>query len=378
MKKKFYLPGLNSLSKKTVEKIEELERIENQIDEETPLLYQFIHTHNDFYRENFNGLEKCKKREKRLLEFETPNRAKITHEYDMSLNENFNFDNYYYLFNPRNRLSWLKIRQEGDRILIASNDEIKDLVKKKLKEELDRINEADKFFDYIWKNQSGYPCFIKLDRINKTKFLLEAEYFDSVKSIDKKKANIFCPFEERSVFYEYEALRNYSSWLYIRAPKEFDVLVNKEKIEYNRNANQIDFYDDEKDNEHSDPEIKTLTIINTNNLNPIVKLCIDIEIPKSKKMWFNTIYWISFAVCFILGLNLINKIWISIKPLFYTSFTIGDLVNKNSGIIIAIIAGIIATRGWLITEETIFKKYSNYLTWILMLLVVLSIISQCM
>jgi hypothetical protein len=384
MKKKFYLPGLNSLSKKEVQKNDELEAIANQIDDTTPLLYQFIHNPSDFYRENFDGLEKCKRREKRLLEFETPNRAKITHEYDISLDEKFSFDNYYYLFNPENRLSWLKIKQENKRILIASNDIVKLLVKKNLDKEMVKVVlEEEKrvsFFNYIWKNQSGYPCFIKLDETSKDKknILLEAEYFDSVKSKDEKKANIFCPFEERSISYEYEPLRNYSSWLYIRSPKDFNISVNKDRIEYNKNANQIDFYDNEKNKEHSDPEIKTLTIVNINNdLSPIVKFDIDIEIPSSRKIWFSAVYWISLIVCVILGLNLINKIWIyNIKPLCYTPFTISDLADKiDLRITISIIAGIITTRGWLISEETIFKRYSKYLTWILIFLIIFSVIA---
>jgi len=174
-------------------------------------------------------------------------------------------------------------------------------------------------------------------------------------------------------------LRNYSSWLYIRSPKSFNIYVDKNKIEYDRNVNIIDFIDDEVNNQHSDPEIKALTIINnqSDNHDSTVKLNIDIKIPVSKKVWFSAIYWTSLMVCGILGLNLMNKIWISIfKPLCYTPFIISDLADKiDLSITISIIAGIITTRGWLISEETIFKRYSKYLTWMLVLLIIFSVIT---
>jgi hypothetical protein len=359
MKKKFYLPGLYSKSEKKFD-FELQEKVYALDKEKTPLLHQFIQNPTDFYKENFSALEKCKRREKRLLEFETPNRAKITHEYDVFSYKKFNFDTYYYLFNPSSRLNWLKIKQEGRRILIANNDEIKRLVKKKLAEELSIYNEntkgQEKFFNSIWKNQKGYPCFIKLEDIKKQDFLIEIEFFDSIK--EDKQSNKFCcgllsPFDERSISYEYEALKGYSSWLYVRAPKDFNISIDKTnpEIELNKEA---------------DPDINALTI---KDINSTVDILLTISIPPARKLWFKSIYWASLIM---IGL-LLNNVYIKIcKPLFIVDFS---LQNIDLRIVLALVAGIITTRGWLITEETILKRYSKYLTRILVLLVVLSIIS---
>lgn len=45
----------------------------------------FLSNHEAFYKQNFSELVNSIVREKRLIVFETPNRAKITHEYDVSI-----------------------------------------------------------------------------------------------------------------------------------------------------------------------------------------------------------------------------------------------------------------------------------------------------
>ena len=383
MIKEFYLPGLNSKSQKDFKKNEEFETIKQTIQKDTHnFLYDFLFAPNHFYRENFNALEKCKIREKRLIEFETPNRAKITHEYDIQVKSKDVYKDYNYLFNPRNRLSWLKIKQEGKRILIADNDTKKEIVKSKLDSNLKLLfpckNRQDLFFDYIWETQIGYPCFIKLEDIKRENFLIEAEYYDSIKedSENVKNGHLFSPFEERNISYEYYPLKKFSSWLYIRAPKNFNLTIDDNNLEYNENVNQVDCYNEEKNNENSDPDIKTLTIINLNEAQEedyIVKLKFGIRIPKSLRIWFQSIYFISVAVVLLSFFNLINQSYLKFfNPIFENDF-IGKIVNHDSfpSIIIALFAGIIATRGWMISEETILKKYSKYLTYIMLALIVI-------
>lgn len=387
MIKEFYLPGLNSKSKRDFTKNPEFESIKLTIQKiDYDFLYDFLFVPNHFYRDNFNALENCKIREKRLIEFETPNRAKITHEYDIQVTEGKDdvYKGYNYLFNPRNRLSWLKIKQEGKRILVASNDTIKEIVQPVLESDLTKLipdkKSRDSFFDYIWKNQIGYPCFIKVEKIERENFLIEAEYYDSIKENQEniKKGYIFSPFEERNISYEYYPLKSYSSWLYVRAPKNFNLTIDREKLEYNENVNLIECYDEETKN-NSDPDIKTLTIINlkeAEEIDYIVKLNIGIRIPKSLKIWFKSIYFISSAVVLLSLINLINSICLLFcKPIFECDL-IGKIVDDNNfnGVIIALFAGIIATRGWMISEETILKKYSKYLTIIMLALIIIPVI----
>jgi len=385
MIKEFYLPGLNSKSKKDFEKNEEFEITKQAINEHLHcFLYDFLYLPDHFYRENFNALEKCKIREKRLIEFETPNRAKITHEYDIQVkNSEGVYKDYNYLFNPKNRLSWLKIKQEGKRILIADNETKKNIVKSKLNSNLKQLipdkSKRNSFFNYIWETQICYPCFIKVENIQRENFLIEAEYYDSIKEDceSPKKGHWFSPFEERNISYEYYPLKKFSSWLYIRAPKNFNLTIDDENLRYNKNVNQVDCYNDEKKNDNSDPDIKTLTIINLNVAQEeedyIVKLKFGIRIPKSLRIWFRSIYFISNFVVLLSFLNLLNQSYLKIfNPIFENDF-IGEIVNHSSfpNVIIALLAGIIATRGWLIVEETILKKYSIYLTYIMLLLIII-------
>lgn len=386
MIKEFYLPGLNSKSQKDFTKVSKFENLKLIVKKEThSFLYDFLFVPNHFYRANFNALEKCKIREKRLIEFETPNRAKITHEYDIRTESNIIYDDYNYLFNPRNRLSWLKIKQEGIRILVADNDTIKRKVALKLDADLQKLipekENRNLFFDYIWENQIGYPCFVKVENIGRENFLIEAEYYDSIKEdkVNIKKGNIFSPFEERNISYEYYPLKKSSSWLYIRAPKNFNLTFDNKKIDYNKDVNKVECYNDEKDENNSDPDIKTLTIINlkeTEERDYIVRLNIGIRIPISLKVWFQSIYYISSAIVLLSFLNLINRIYLRFcDPIFGNDF-FGDIVkNENfNAVVIALFAGIIATRGWMISEETILKKYSEYLTVIMLALIIIPIL----
>ena len=91
-----------------------------------------------FYTENFSDLQKHIKREKRLVVFETPSRVSMTHEYTIEgandLSQGFHF-----LFNTRERLSWLKIFLEDRRVSIASRAKVVSLLSKQLGEELEKL-----------------------------------------------------------------------------------------------------------------------------------------------------------------------------------------------------------------------------------------------
>lgn len=57
---------------------------------------------------------------------------------------------YYYLFNPYNRLGWLKIRQGIDRITIAKAIVVKKIVTKALLSELLMFDNPRKIMNEIW------------------------------------------------------------------------------------------------------------------------------------------------------------------------------------------------------------------------------------
>jgi hypothetical protein len=384
MMKKFYLPGLLSISprdfkgKIDADKKAEFDKIIKE-KAHTFRLYEFLYQTNHFYRKNFNTLEKCKIREKRLLAFETPNRCKITHEYDIIVYEKDKdvYNNYNYLFNPINRLNWLKIKQNGKRILIAPNDVIKKMVKSKLEYDLKSFisssKEQDLFFEYIWDLQISYPCFIKIEDISRENFLIEAEYYDSTEETDKntKKCYIFA---EREISYKYYPLRNFTSWLYVQAPKDFNL-----KIECLNDEEKINIVEYDKNNKNSDPDIKTLIIKNLKEADEEsynVEIKIKIEIPESLKCWFNSIFWLSCTVASLLFIHLVNHIFLIPHFNFSHWDPIGKIMSNGNfhKVILAIVAGIVTTRGWLISEETILRRYSKGLTFITLVLIIMSIL----
>lgn len=94
-----------------------------------PNIYSLLTETTKFYTENFSDLQKYIKREKRLVVFETPSRVSMTHEYTIEgvgdISQGFHF-----LFNTRERLSWLKIFLEDKRVSIASRDKVISLLVK--------------------------------------------------------------------------------------------------------------------------------------------------------------------------------------------------------------------------------------------------------
>ena len=370
MKNNYYLPGLNAN-----EQIQE--SLEYCIDQDKmPEVYLFYHNTNAFYRKYFNELDEVKLREKRFLDFETPNRSLITHEYDIQIDDNFDYDKYYYLFNPITRLSWLKISLDNKRLSVANSDLIKEKIRVIIEPELKKYfpTSYQEKFDELWSKKKGLPCFIKLENIGHKGCLLTASYYDSIKkeSRRKTKLELMHPLLERRIKYEYYPLKNKSSWLYIKAPDGFNVKYN---IKEDNSNNLIDYANSY--NQEADPEKISLTIINkknpvVNTIDDTVIINIDIIVPESLKIWFLTIYYLTLATFFFIIGYIINHAYISLfTPIFNTNI-LSKIVNSSNfgGLILAIVGAIIATRGWLIKEETIFKQYSKHLT-IMMILVIL-------
>ncbi len=355
----YYLPGLNGgIGQNSVEQVNEAS---------TPKIYSFLTDIDSFYKKYCKNLDTCKLREKRLLDFETPNRVLITHEYDVEINSDFDYSEYYYLFNPIKRLSWLKIAQDGKRLSVAKESEIKGKIYDILKDELSKVSIT---FDELWTKKNGFPCFIKLEKLQYHSSLITASYYDSIQSKGKEKKSFFCPLMERRIEYDYLPLEGRSSWLYVKAPNNFDIKYNPKSTKAS-DCNMIDFANS------TDPGKVSLTIINHGRYNSskdIVSLSLDVCVPKSLKNWFMCIYYISIVIMSILSLALFNELWllffapmIDCKSLFEILFA-----NTNFGsIIMGLVAAIITTRSWLISEETITKYYSIYITRIMVMILVL-------
>ncbi len=356
MKVKYFLPGLNAKDSKHSQESDKITK------QSMPKTFLFYNDPNSFYKKYCNNLDHSKIREKRFLEFETPNRALITHEYDMQIYNNFDYSKYYYLFNPITRLSWLKISQENKRLSIAGEAEVKTTIQNIIFEEFSHLEDPQQSFDTVWTQKKGFPCFIKLENIGCHNFLLSASYFDSIKRDNKNNKTsfeLFYPFSERNIKYEYDPLKIKSSWLYIKAPKGFNITCNNKKAASANN--EIDFT--HSNNDEADPDKIALTIKNRdkdNSGNNSETIDFNIIIPLSLKVWFLSIYYLSAIIFSCLVLNVVNKLILKIISPIFPNNIIEKLINKSnfSSLIFAIIAAIIATRGWMISEETILKKYS--------------------
>lgn len=366
----YYLPGLNDNS----------QRVSLQSDitnNDTPKIYLFLTNADAFYDKYCRNLDAFKLREKRFLDFETPNRALITHEYDIEISDdNFEYKDYYYLFNPKARLSWLKISQEGKRLSIAGEKVVKSYIKEILQSELSHVSIS---FDEIWQNKIGLPCFIKLERGQYKNFLLTASYYDSIKQNEPSKPfwgkSIFSPLMERRIKYDYLPLKGKSSWLYIKAPNNFNISIDKENIDP-QDVNTIDYANSGK--RDADPGKLSLTIINKENFRSLKRTAVPlnfcITVPLPLKAWFLSIYYIAIAILIMLCITIGNEIWLYfLTPIFNIERPIILLFeNKNFGaIIMGMVAAVITTRSWLISEETITRYYSIYLTGIMVLIVIL-------
>ena len=373
----YYLPGLNGNSQSV--------SLQNDItNKNTPKIYLFLTNADAFYDRYCRNLDDFKLREKRFLDFETPNRALITHEYDIEISDNFEYKDYYYLFNPRTRLSWLKISQEGKRLSVAGEKVVKSYIKEILQSELLQVSIS---FDEIWENKIGLPCFIKLEKGQYKNFLLTASYYDSIKQNEPPKCfflkSIFSPLMERRIKYDYLPLKGKSSWLYIKAPNNFNFSIDKENIE-TQDVNTIDYANSGK--RDADPSKLSLTIINkedsnkesSNNLERnVVSLNFSITVPSPLKVWFLSIYYIAIAILIMLCITVGNEIWLYfLTPRFNIERPIILLFeNKNfDAIIMGVVAAVITTRSWLISEETITRYYSIYLTRIMALILILYVI----
>lgn len=166
-------------------------------------IYTFLINPEMFYNTYCPSLVKYAIREKRFLDFETPNRVQITHEYDIRLIDKFELNQYYYLFNPHNRLGWLKIRQGIDRITIAKSTVVQKIVIKALGPELIMFDNPQKIMNEIWKLKKGLPCFIKLNNTKASDFILATTYYESIKQDTQSKLNkiisFFNPIKERRI-----------------------------------------------------------------------------------------------------------------------------------------------------------------------------------
>ena len=315
-----------------------------------------------FYTENFNELQNAIKREKRLVVFETPSRVLMTHEYTVEgvgcLKNKF-----YYLFNATERLSWLRITIEDHRVSIASKYKILSYLKDKLGDEIKKManilgEKEDVIVNRLYEASDGKPCFIEFnqkDNKGQQSLLISATFFDSIrnkKNLDY--ARCWSPLKEKILKYNYSTLsKNTSSWIYFKAPANFILSVN-----YKLDSKYIEV------SPSNDDEITSL-VLKPDGEFLSVNFKISINVPTALKWWYNGIFDIAL-LAFIVCLSTLCY------SLFFGQIS-EKLIDTLNNCIFAIIGALIATRGWLMSEEQVMKTISNWYTFFVCSFIILVI-----
>lgn len=334
-------------------------RIEDAIHQQKSALCLFFDDEKAFYQKHCNELAGRIIREKRILEFETPNRVKVTYEYDIEASKkDVGEKDIVFLFLPDKRKSWLKIYIDGKRLTIPNSDKIKEhlflIVRndlEKLKAGLETEKSEEELWDEIWKEKKPIPCFIYRESLpeNFSSGIVEIVFYDFL-DMDEEHKNKCCRlFDEKHYQYTYPLVARGNSWLYVKAPSRFDIHVafSPDNIEQN---------------EEIDPEISSYTIKRNEGEE---KFKITVKVPQTLRLWYSSlvVLGIVFILCFLGAF--ISAIY---KGLNSNAFS-----HVYAQVGISIIAAVIATRGWLMNEETVLSRVSKWLTGIVIVIVLLLI-----
>ncbi len=328
-----------------------------------PKIYLFLTNPESFYIKYCQNIDNFITREKRFLDFENPNRVHVTREYDIVFPDTFDYNKIYFLFNPYRRLGWLKIHQGQKRIVISSEKEVKKHIIRILADELIHYPVPTELFKKIWDAKKGFPCFIRLVKCKEASFILAATYYETIEKQQQNKVlhSVCCfinPFDERCIEYNYLPLQGRSCWLYIKAPDHFNVKYNS----CNHSDNNVVEVTTLTSGKDPDIEKISLTIINKDKpTQSVPKVIFKIVIPPSLKSWFVVMYILSLIVMILSAFSCLNRAWLKFfNPIFKVSFNPDFLAQSEFGaILIAIVAAIITTRGWLIHEETILRRFAT-------------------
>jgi len=336
-------------------------KIKEAILQQRSALCLFVEYDRAFYAKYCHDFTDRIIREKRILEFENPNRVKVTYEYDVVAGDAYQ-DDMVFLFLPDKRKSWMKIFFRGQRLTIPDSSSIKGYLfkvveddLKKLKDTLETEQTIESLWSEIWAERKSIPCFIYTKAVAALLSeggIMEITFYDFLNDYTTSKHCRISLFKEKHYAYEYPKVAKGNSWLYVKAPSRFDINVD------------FDSSFIEKNDEH-DPEISSYTIKwKENTKKTFFKIAV--TVPTTLKAWYSWLVILGVAVvmCFV-GV--------------FIAALIKGVENKEFSPVyaqvgICIIAAIIATRGWLMNEETVLGRVSNWFTGIMISIVVILVV----
>lgn len=305
----------------------------------------FVEDELAFFQKYFNHFTTSVIREKKILEFENPNRMRVTYEFDVQGLEKK--DAPLFIFLPDTRKNWLKIRWEGRRLSVCAAEDVKQAVFKALEKDLfwlsGEMGEDDDVFweRKIWGGRQQLPCFVNGSQIEGDGQLV-VEYYDSF--ADYKTQG--CLFAERKYTYNYLLEAGKSHWLYVKAPAKFQIDLTTD----DKRANVI---------KGNDPEIKAYRIHHSREGNPVL-FNVEVKVPGTLKWWYRMI--VVLAAVFVVAFGVIGSRLICEGK---------EMTPVYAQVGISLVAAIIATRGWIMNDETVLKRVSNTMTVLAILILVL-------
>lgn len=120
----------------------------------------------------------------------------------------------------------------------------------------------------------------------------------------------------------------------------------------------------------NDDEITSL-VLKPNGNSISANFTISINVPTALKNWYNAMLYLAF----ILMLVCVGSLFY-----MYSNSLSKDVLGTINNCVYAVIAALIATRGWLMSEEQVMKRISNWYTFfifvLLGLVLLLSILSN--
>lgn len=323
-----------------------------------PLIYELLTETTKFYTTYFYELRQKIRREKRLVVFDTPSRVQMTHEYTIEDVENLK-QGFHFLFNATERLSWLKIFLEEKRISIASKGIVVSKLVDKLGDELDRlafIVREDKIAiaNRLYNLSDGKPCFVEFNKdehVGQQSLLLSISFFDSIQNKQRYGCKrCWSPLQEKLLTYNYTTLSDTAtSWIYFKAPTNFVLKV--------KNNAEERYVEHSKSN---DDEITSIVLIPSGQ-SLSVDFDISVEVPDALSWWYNGMLYVAIITALLCVRCIISPFE-------------GSVISVLNNVSLAVIAALIATRGWLMSEEQVMKKMSRWYTLfvsVLLLLVLL-------
>ncbi|MBQ3812063.1 MAG: hypothetical protein II841_00685 [Bacteroidales bacterium] len=319
----------------------------------------FVEDELSFYKTYFNHFTSHIIREKKILEFENPNRIKITYEFDINRLDKMSTDPLF-VFLPDTRKNWMKVMWGGERLTIASSESVRDAIYQIVEDDLSSVKSAigkEGTVFQFWEDEfwpGHIPCFVNGSFIQQEteNGQMVIEYYDSFENYNPVGLK-WGLFDERRYSYDYALESGSSHWIYLKAPAKFQIDLTTD----DKRATPI---------KGNDPEVKAYRII-PSEATGSVRFNIDVKVPETLKWWYRMIVILAAAYTVAFGIIASKMICngLDLSPVF-------------AQVGISLVAAIIATRGWIMNDETVLKRVSYIMTGLALGILVLLVVMYSM